>query len=105
MKRNIYMVFDSAAAVYMGPLIYRTDGEALREWEAQATGADNKIGQNPEDFSFYRVGSFNDNDGVLVPEDKICLATAQEMVAKARSVDVVKSNVAKLEEIKVGGTD
>ena len=101
MKRNIYMVFDTAAAIYMGPIIHRTDGEALRDFEAVSTNADTKIGQNPEDFSLYRVGEFNDHDGILVPLDKVCLATALEMVAKARKPENVADNI---QNISAGGT-
>ena len=101
MKRNIYMIYDTAAAIYMGPLIFRADGEAMREFEGQSTNADSKIGHHPEDFSLYRVGSFDDHDGKLVPEDKICLATALEMVAKARNAETVAENVQRL---NAGGT-
>lgn len=102
MKRNIYMIYDTAAAIYMGPLIFRADGEALREFEAQSNNADSKIGQNPEDFSLYKVGEFDDHDGLLVPQDKICLATALEMVAKARNPETVRENV---QRINAGGTN
>lgn len=102
MKRNIYMIWDSAAAYYIGPLVHRTDQEALREFESMANNADTKIGQHPEDFSFYKVGNFNDSNGELVPENKICLATAQELVAKARQPETVKDNIAR---INAGGTE
>ena len=102
MNRNIYMVFDTAAAIYMGPIVHRTDAEALRDFEALSTNADTKVGQHPEDYSLYKVGMFNDNDGILKPLDKICLATAQEMVAKARQPEQIQENVTNL---KVGGTD
>ena len=101
MKRNIYMIYDTATAIYMGPLVFRADGEALREFEALSTNADSKIGKNPEDFSFYKVGEFDDHDGIMVPLDKICLATALEMVAKARQPETVTENV---QRINAGGT-
>ena len=105
MNRNIYMVFDTAAAIYMGPIVHRTDGEALRDFEAISTNAETKIGQNPEDFSLYKVGMFNDNDGILQPLEKICLGTALEMVAKARQQENVKKNVtAGIQNISAGGT-
>ena len=102
MKRNIYMIYDSAAAMYIGPLVYRADGEALRDFEAGSMNADSKFGQNPEDFSLYKVGSFDDHDAILIPQDKICLATAQELLTKARQKETVVENVTR---ISAGGTD
>ena len=84
MIRNIYAIYDVAADVYMGPLVYKADGEALREFSGQAIAADSKIGMNPEDFSLYRIGQIDDAKGTLIPEDRRCLATALEMVAKAQ---------------------
>lgn len=83
---QMYSIFDSAAAAYLRPFYCQTDGEALRAFTDIATDADHNIGKHPEDYSLYRVGQFDDNKGKLVPLDKECLATAQEVVASSRKV-------------------
>ena len=98
MKRNIYMIFDSAAQMYIGPLVYRADGEALRDFQQGSMNAETKFGQHPEHFSIYRVGSYDDHDAILIPENKVCLATAQELLAQSRQAESVAENVTKLKE-------
>ena len=49
--------------------------------------AEHEIGKHPEDYSLYRIGTYDDNAGSLAGEDKECLATALEMLSKLRNVN------------------
>lgn len=89
MIRKAYMVFDSACGVYMGPLIFLTDGEAIRDFTNLARKPDTKVGSNPEHFTLYRVGEVDDAKGTLKPCDKECIATAQEVLAIQPELDLV----------------
>ena len=84
MRLNIYTIFDSASGAYMRPFYAQSDGQALRSFTDIAQDADHEIGRHPEDYSLYRIGTYDDNKGELHPEDKECMATALEVVASAR---------------------
>ena len=109
MRLNIYTIFDTAAAVYKRPFVAQADGEVLRVFKDMALNKDHEIGAHPEDYSLWRIGTFDDNTALVVAETKECLATGTELVAQARSVDVVRqgNGVAEEEvlEISPGGTD
>lgn len=85
MKKRMYDVLDTATLVYMGPFQFRTDGEAMRWFQDQAT-TDTAIAAHPEHYSLYYIGDHDDSKGDLLPADKICLATAEEVVALAQNV-------------------
>lgn len=104
MRRKLFMIYDSAADMYMGPLVYKEDGEALRDFKHQAIAAENKISANPEHFSIFRVGEICDNKGEVFPQDRVCLATALEMVAESQKVKPGIFKALDLEELKAGGS-
>ena len=84
MRLNIYTIFDQASGAYMRPFYAQSDGQALRSFTDIAQDADHEIGKHPEDYSLFRIGTYDDNKGELHPEDKECMATALEVVASAR---------------------
>ncbi len=87
MKLNAYAVYDTATAAYTRPLFFQADGQAIRWFKDESNDADGQIGSHPEDYSFHRVGNYNDQTGLLEAETKECLGTALEMVAASRNVD------------------
>lgn len=87
MKLNVYTIFDTASGAYMRPFFMHSDGQALRSFKDISLDADHAIGQHPEDYSLWRIGTFNDNNAQITPETKECLATALELVAAAQRVN------------------
>ena len=85
MRLNVYTIFDSASAAYMRPFFLQSDGQAMRSFTDIAQNADHEIGKHPEDYSLYRIGTYDDQKGELHPEDRECLATAEEVVAMAKA--------------------
>jgi hypothetical protein len=81
MKINIYTIFDSASAAYMRPFFAQSDGQATRSFGDIARDEKHEIGKHPEDYSLWRIGTFDDNSSEINPETKTCLATALELVA------------------------
>ena len=82
----VFTVFDSCSAVYDRPFIARSQGDAVRSFGDIAGDADHPIGKHPEHFSLYCIGTYCDNDAMLVPMDRKCIATAQELVAAKRNI-------------------
>lgn len=69
MKLSVYSIFDNAAGAFMQPFFMVNDGMAVRAFSDTANTADSSIKAHPDQFSLYRVGTWNDASGYLEPED------------------------------------
>lgn len=65
-----FCVFDVKAAVYMQPWCAVTDAVAVREFarSVNATG-DSPMVSSPDDFTLFRIGSYDDSTGLHIPLD------------------------------------
>ena len=90
MKMNFYSIFDSAVNAYMRPFVMQADAQAIRMLGDESVRADSDISGHPEDYSLFRLGSFDDNEGLLKACEPICIARAHELVAKSREREVPK---------------
>ena len=86
MRLFLFCVFDSASGVYDRPWAARSEGEALRSFQDISCDADHPIGKHPEHFNLYRVGTYDDNTGSIVPEVPVCVGKAADLVAASRKV-------------------
>lgn len=84
MKMNFYSVFDSAVNAYMRPFVMQADNQAIRMFTDEAVNAESDISKHPEDYSLFRLGSFDDNEGEIIPEEPRCLGRAHELAAATR---------------------
>lgn len=82
MRLNIYSVFDAAVGVYKRPFFAQADGEAIRAFGDIAADTDHEIGKHPEDYSLFRIGTWDDGNAKLHPEDRECLVHALETLKK-----------------------
>lgn len=80
MKVKLYAVLDKTSGVYDGPYPGHNDGVALRNFSNQVTSGQGVLSTNPECFSLWRIGEWNDATGEVTPEVKECLAHAQEIM-------------------------
>lgn len=64
---NVYSVLDRVAKTY-GPLMhFGNDDEVLRALKATLWRGDSNISKFPEDFSIYCLGTYDIENGTLVP--------------------------------------
>lgn len=84
MKLNIYSIFDQASGLYCRPFFTQSDGEAARSFNDIACDAEHPIGKHPEDYTLYRLGIFDDNNGLLHNEENQSLMTALETISSSR---------------------
>ena len=104
MKLNVYTIFDSAAQVFMHPIFQQADGQAVRTFSDLAVNAEHPVGQHPEHYSLFRIGSFNDNNGEILPEPAIeKLITGIEAVKASQQVD--RERIQQLEQSINGEKD
>ncbi len=88
MKFNIYTIFDQCSGLYSRPSCDVSDGSAIRQFQDLATSTeDHPVANHPEDYTLYRIGTFDDANGKINPETNSMLATALELVSAARNVN------------------
>lgn len=69
MITNVYSIFDVKAKVFGSPFYAQCDEIAIRNCAAAVRddGQNSMLSKFPEDFTLYRIGSFDDDRGVLSP--------------------------------------
>ena len=85
MKLNAYTIYDVASGVYMRPFFSQADGQATRGFKDIATDADHEVGKHPEDYTLYRIGSYNDTSGKLEGEEPEKIMTGLQCVSMDRN--------------------
>lgn len=63
MIRKLFTIRDSKAEIYNASFQAHTHGEAERNFKRLANDTKTSIGQNPEDFDLYYLGTFDDIAG------------------------------------------
>lgn len=84
MNLNFYAIYDKATNAYMRPFVLQSDGQALRMFTDEAVKADSDISKHPEDYSIFRIGSWDDNTGEILACEPKCIGRAHELAAKTR---------------------
>lgn len=67
MKLLMFAVHDRVVEAFSSPFTAQTEAEAKRMFLTAAQDPDSKLNKNPDDFSLYLLGSFNNSGGELVP--------------------------------------
>ena len=89
MKHVVMVVYDSAAAIYAGPFLFKTDHEGRRWFADLVDSKDNMVGKHPEDHTLMRCGHFDDSK---------CEFETQEPIKVVNGVEVVSLLLAKSSE-------
>lgn len=104
MKLNAYTIFDSAPAIFNRPFFAQSDAEALRFFDDMVANAEHPIGQHPEHYTLFRIGTYEQNDGKLYPEDPSSLATATARKAAQQQIDPDSLTDENILKLSPGGT-
>ncbi len=86
MLQVVFTVHDSCSGVYDRPFVGRSEADAIRSFGDIAMDAEHPIGKHPEHFSLYRLGTYDDNSGKLVPCDSVHVVSAVDLIAAARNI-------------------
>lgn len=62
---NCYSIFDTKSLTYSNPFYAPTDGAAVRIVSDASNDMNTSLGRHPADYVLYKVGSFNDANGIL----------------------------------------
>nr|QJB19023.1 MAG: nonstructural protein [Microvirus sp.] len=74
MKLEAYSVHDSAVGAFNRPQFFRARGEAVRSFADAVANPEAGFRAHAEHFSFWRVGYFDDADGLFEPvkPERVC---------------------------------
>lgn len=77
-----FTVYDQKAAAYLPPFILPRAEQALRTFSDCCQSNDHQFGNHPEDYTLFRLGTFNDETGEIVSElAPIVIANGLELAA------------------------
>lgn len=94
MKVELFSVYDRKASIYMAPFVARSTIDATRQIVASFKDpqmANTPVGQNPEDFDLFHVGSFDDESGALGVFQRPALVAPLVSLARVSSPSTVSS--------------
>ena len=79
MKLGKYTIKDALMETYHQDYTLENDALAIRQF-ADMANEDTQIAKNPNDYSLWRIGEFENTTAELIPQDPQCLAKAHEHV-------------------------
>ena len=71
MRKQMYSLLDHTAQVFLNPLQFTNDGDAIRWFGTQVNteNKDNMIHVHPEQFTLFRLADYDDKLGTYHPRD------------------------------------
>lgn len=64
---KIFTIHDAKSEAYLTPIYFRTKGEAIRAFTATVNDETSNFSKNPEDFTLFELGEYDDCKAKLSP--------------------------------------
>lgn len=80
--QGIYSIKDMKAECFLPIFTFRTNGEAIRAFDDSIQKGDTPLSNHPEDFCLYKIGEFDQFNGVIIPVEHTSLGCAADFVKK-----------------------
>lgn len=87
---KIFAVFDTKAQAFNSPFFVSNEGMAIRGFTDAVNDKNNSIGQHPEDYTLFRIGDYNDENGAITPESPATLGIGVEYLRQPNYPETVK---------------
>lgn len=88
---HAYSIFDRKALVYHRPFFDVSDGSAVRSLSDNCNDPESAIGRHPGDYVLFRVGTYDDQKGELLPVSPLIhVADAIALVRQQTPLSLVK---------------
>ena len=79
MRLIICAVADSKAEIFMEPMFFQAEGQAIRAFADAVNGSEGNFALHPEDFTLFVVGEFDQALGVITPTENKLLANGASL--------------------------
>lgn len=87
---KMFTVYDSKVGAYLNPIFLRSKGEAVRIFQETVNSKDHMIAKNPEDYTLFELGSWDENTSKFVLNSTpISIGLALEFVRNDSRPDMV----------------
>lgn len=80
MTQHILCIYDSKAEAYLAPFTANTLGLAERMFADLVNSPGHQFNNHPEDYTLFRIGTFDTNNAELVQAQQQSLATALSLL-------------------------
>lgn len=87
MKTKMYSVYDSVAQFFEKPVTARAEGEILRSAKNIANDEKHPIGQNPQDYFLYEIGTYDDSNAIIEQSEPKRIACFNDFVTYSQDED------------------
>lgn len=78
---KVFAIYDSKVKAYATPFFLRETGEALREFGNLANNPKTRIGEHPEDYTLFELGTWDEDTAKFVAHDTVLSrAVAHELL-------------------------
>jgi hypothetical protein len=74
MLLKMFSIYDEKAVAHVTPFFMHNEMMALRQFKNMCFDKNSQIGTNPEDYSLWCVGEFDDSTGEVIAERNLILA-------------------------------
>lgn len=61
----LYTLYDCKSETYLSPTAHPARGEAIRSFSKAVNDGQSVVSSNPEDFTLFEIGTFDDRTGVV----------------------------------------
>lgn len=68
MKLQTFSIYDSKAKAYLPPWYMHNTDMALRVFADCCNATDHQFSKNPEDYTLFHIGEFDDESGKITPD-------------------------------------
>lgn len=64
-RLKMFAIFDAAAKAFGPPMVFHTNGLALREFEDIARNEKSQLNKSPADFTIWEIGEYETDNAVI----------------------------------------
>jgi hypothetical protein len=98
MKKQMYSLLDHTAQVFLNPLSFQNDGDAVRWFTTTVNSKEEtNISKYPEQFTLYRLADFDGQTGMVEPTTPKQLITGIQVQEEQLKSFSVKDLIAMLQ--------
>ncbi len=79
-SHRCYTIYDVKAEAYLLPFFQTKDGLAIRVVEEAVNDGKHQFCKYPEDYSLWRIGSYDEQSGTLVKDTPVMIIKCMELI-------------------------